>query len=95
MKHTPGNWTIHWNGKSSAEVHGPRYEIALLNGYVSEEELEANVQLIAAAPDLLEALNRCRRTIKVMYEIAPNYHLEGALKEAEAAIVQAGTQEVE
>ena len=56
MKHTPGKWTIHWNGKSSAEVHGPRYEIALLNGYVSEEELEANVQLIAAAPALLEAL---------------------------------------
>ena len=42
-----------------------------------------------AAPELLEALERCRRTIKVMFEIAPNYHLEGALKEVNAAIALA------
>ena len=43
----------------------------------------------AAADELLKALGRCQRTIMVMNEIAPNYHLEGALKEAEAAIAQA------
>ena len=89
MKHTPGKWTIHWNGKSSAEVHGLRYEIALLNGYVSEEELEANVQLIAAAPDLLEALNYM---LKVWYfQKSPEF--DTAREKAQAAIARVGTQE--
>ena len=62
MKHTPGKWSVHWNAKDSAEIHGQKYEVALLNGYVSEEELKANAQLIALAPDMLEAL---RNILKV------------------------------
>ncbi len=56
MKHTPGKWKVLRRGSDNAEVVGPRYEIALLNGYVEEDELMANARMIAAAPDLLEAL---------------------------------------
>ena len=56
MKHTPRPWTVHWNAKDHAEIQGPRYPVALLNGYVSREELWANAQVLVVAPAMLEAL---------------------------------------
>jgi len=51
-KHTPGNWS-HQDGKIRAE-----YNIAHINGCRTTEG-EANAKLIAAAPELLEALQNC------------------------------------
>jgi hypothetical protein len=63
-KHTPGPWNV----DGDATVYGPRFsiandkeqigifEVADCKGY--KQEREANARLIAAAPDLLLALER-------------------------------------
>jgi len=63
MKHTPGNWEytseypygrdIRTDNIWIGDVKGPHDGI---EGFPSSEECEANARLIAAAPDLLEAL---------------------------------------
>lgn len=57
MKHTPGNW-IHLDGSIYSESDPSGKDIATINknGNTTEEEEQANGDLIAAAPDLLEAL---------------------------------------
>lgn len=64
MKHTPGPWTVGTN-KSPSNVTAGKYDIqqwptdAGLSRPVSSEENEtevANAHLIAAAPEMLEAL---------------------------------------
>jgi hypothetical protein len=59
-KHTPGPWI--YSGPASSEVYGYRghYQdtpqtVAKVSGYW-DGEAEANARLIAAAPELLEAL---------------------------------------
>lgn len=64
-KHTPGPWVV---GPTDDTVvthlgaDGTRYEIAQIDGDYNQPEtwpeMEANARLIAAAPDLLEALKR-------------------------------------
>ena len=99
MKHTPGKWSVHWNAKDSAEIHGQKYEVALLNGYVSEEELKANAQLIAAAPKLLEEL---RRALYCIYLLTDNdtaevtkLNIANVAKEKGQAVIARATQESE
>lgn len=66
-KHTPGRWWV--SGADDDEVHcrifaqdmGCDVRIALVKppcvgGIIPAEQLKANARLIAAAPDLLEAL---------------------------------------
>jgi hypothetical protein len=63
MKHTPGPWTIEKAGDGKFYVQGNRNGercIIAMDFYDEEnepdlEELKANVHLITAAPDLLEA----------------------------------------
>ena len=52
-EHTPGPWVI--NGLS--EYRGS-YEINGCNALYDDPEGEANIRLIAAAPDMLEALRQ-------------------------------------
>lgn len=47
-KHTPGPYT---QGPDSKSIY-----IEAIDGYTSDKDLEANACLIAAAPDMLEAL---------------------------------------
>lgn len=59
MKHTPGPW--HRNIKPASKYNtvfaGRNQHIAHLHVYgLSDDELEANCNLIAAAPELLKAL---------------------------------------
>lgn len=72
MKHTPGPWTINRHG---AIVGGDfteytngrgQSQIAMATGAhnISDEERNANANLIAAAPDLLDALKRCSKLIE-------------------------------
>ena len=51
-KHTPGPWTL-----EGGKVCGNGYYIATVNSHGTTEG-RANATLIAAAPDLLEALQR-------------------------------------
>ncbi len=59
-KHTPGPWRVVFGNRLG--IHGPKDEIGwpkpiVYNaGLCTDEEAQANAQLIAAAPELLEAL---------------------------------------
>ena len=61
-KHTPGPWhTRHGQISSETSTHG--CTIANCNATaigISDEEVEANAALIAAAPEMAEALRECR-----------------------------------
>jgi hypothetical protein len=66
VKHTPGPWHKDdcgaLRGSNGARVIVSGLGLAFLTGYVSEQdkaEMEANARLIAAVPDLLEALKAC------------------------------------
>lgn len=72
MKHTKGPWRLENDGHvyvliGSSDEHLAEIELEFLNefdtdssGQFSRETGEANARLIAAAPDLLEALKRLR-----------------------------------
>lgn len=64
-KHTPRPWTIRY------EDHA-RYMIIRPYSDETEEEIEANVQLIAAAPEMLEALELVLK--KVIYDLDMGDH---------------------
>lgn len=69
--HTPGPWNITRKGygyvdirtphKTSAEPNGQHVATAYQGSSIDRKESEANARLIAAAPDLLAALQQMRR----------------------------------
>lgn len=65
-KHTPGPWKV------ASTIEGDEYSLNVLGGryngllaqsklsvHFDSEEAEANAKLISAAPELLEALEKC------------------------------------
>ena len=92
-KHTPGPWTC------SEKPNGPWWQIAAGNqsictAHATDKKntqvyagmFHANAQLIAAAPDLLEALDQL---VQYVVDCAKGDHLEGAIRTAERAITKA------
>jgi hypothetical protein len=77
MKHTPGPWNYDRSGYSLYVNSGREVVTALLMDGKRLETSEANARLIAAAPDLLEALERYV------------HHFGDPLKCARAAIAKA------
>lgn len=72
MKHTPGPWRLE-KGKFDWQLYGnDGYNISSFNIYDAEIEDEpelekANAQLIAAAPEMLEALKEARNAIDMLF----------------------------
>ena len=61
-KHTPGPFgIIHVNGSYVIDANYGKTDIATIVNRVSQSETEANARLIAAAPDLLSALQELLR----------------------------------
>jgi hypothetical protein len=98
FKHTPGPWArigttvyalMHDGWKRGVEQFKNRFTVQVQRDReCSEEEAEANARLIAAAPDLLEALEQA---VTSMQDSGyPNSHV--AVRAARAAIAKA-TQE--
>ena len=59
MSHTPGPWEVDTEeeeGRSWVVIRGAGFYIANVSGGIGPGITEANASLIAAAPDLLEAL---------------------------------------
>ena len=96
-KHTPGQWHIGSgngegsifadNGRTRFEIGGTTlYPICQVNRKWEDEEDEANARLIAAAPELLQAILDLFRECAIVHK----YWGDGAnTKEADAAIKRA------
>jgi len=84
-RHTPGPWyTRHGQISSLTSPHG--CTIANCNATskgIGEDETEANAALIAAAPDMLEALKATARSLETLRALA---HLHGAGPSYEALL---------
>jgi hypothetical protein len=91
-KHTPGPWAISSGDfilQNHAAVDAPKHgALALVVWKMEDDELspecEANARLIAAAPDLLEALETCEAFL-----LSAGFASSGAYAEASAAIAKA------
>lgn len=96
VKHTPGPWTCGGGAYLPIDAntsHGPaQIGRAESFGHISDEEVEANGRLMAAAPDLLTALKACLAYIpgSEVRSWAPGFKLrEEALRLGKAAIAKA------
>jgi len=58
QKHTPGPWVFNGPSVTNGDptLNGGRYNIASVYGFMDDDDGEANARLIAASPDLYEAL---------------------------------------
>lgn len=98
-KHTPGPWRVMDRPENAIWVQGQPdengyREICTLPNYqlLKREQTEANARLIAAAPELLEALKGCAA---MLAECAKQHRLDGSgeghgtLADKHAAIARA------
>lgn len=90
-KHTPGPWEI--DEANPEMVTAGEYYICDCDGDfyqdLEQSEYEANACLIAAAPDMLEALIKCYKHIK------NDMTVRGIVVEAKEAIERATGQKIE
>jgi len=89
-KHTPGPWKVRENGGLMKAVEANKDWLVYACGrdYMGREELEANARLIAAAPELLEALQEILSTMRKPPSGSGGFH-EFDIKAAERAIAKA------
>jgi hypothetical protein len=72
--HTPGPWSLHEWGDHEIDIHAPdgRVLCSMAQEYNDETgggmEIEPDAQLIAAAPELLEALRNTKDELIALYE---------------------------
>lgn len=99
-KHTPGPWVFGQDGYSlgngvvySRHPNGNPKDICTVSGWAGEKI--ANARLIAAAPDLLDALENCEKRLTNMVgmsDLCAN-ELQSSIDVARAAIAKAMTGE--
>lgn len=91
-KHTPGPWEMHgeFSGRDIVQIetkHG--YSVADVRNYNRSEQNKANAKLIAAAPDLLEALQNLIGEVKDIRGVDVEEYKPAAFEQARAAIKKA------
>lgn len=93
-KHTPGPWSVHSKMRDCVTFEGRHGTENLflqnLDGYFACQS-EADARLIAAAPELLEAL-KCLKRETILSDVDMDYiksHFQPWLDKAEAAITKA------
>ena len=82
-KHTPGPWSI---GKPTEYINQIKIEPTIGLVYGAGEEVKANAALVAAAPDMLKALNN---VIDMWRNGIPMYKGQAEYHEAIAAVRKA------
>lgn len=87
-KHTPGPWAV-ISGEVCAAGYGAIAHCDRDNRNTKPVERDANARLIAAAPDLLEALKVAEYIIQRQQDNAGNYTYPQILEQARAAIAKA------
>ena len=97
-KHTPGPWTATWTHGSRCAIHCGAWmsqgTVAVVlaagnDGDFSRETAEATARLIAAAPDLLDALESLITLAKVANVGGTSMYASPAVVKAIAAIAKA------
>jgi len=85
MKHTQGDW-INLGYRVDVDIADGLSGICEMSDWMDKEEMEANAKLIAAAPELLEALKSARTEmlkVGVNYDNASTYNIiDKAIKKA-------------
>lgn len=109
-KYTPGPWDLLPLARCQAVQAGPDRRICTLSDHVEHEgtpcgsiesqdktqdEIDANARLIAAAPELLEALVLLREWVRRPWGEDDGYANEQLIYEVEAAIAKATGTEAE
>lgn len=75
MEHTPAPWEVKYGAASEIHIESSRGTIVVCDGlFGKQEDIEANARLIAAAPELLEALKMmvkmvCRTELEYLSEV--------------------------
>lgn len=97
-KHTPGPWdrNIRANGKYPVIFAGRNTHVAVARGHgeLSGDEIEANIDLIAAAPELFEHCKKLAQWVEHLQMffgdsvIAPNGAAMGAVADARATLAR-------
>src|SRR5215469_15512259 len=91
--HTPGPWTVDYSDDNLriyagdlliGEVNGSTEHIEVRG--LDEEATEANAWLIAAAPDLLAALERTLKRVPLVFDALPTGWAANAGERATAAV---------
>ena len=98
-EYTPGPWTVNKDGTQvrTVERHDGHWVwVASMVGGATRAEREANARLIAAAPELLEALRQAHNSLsEAQYELGGQRGVEAraqyAIEAAQAAITKAET----
>lgn len=76
-KHTPGPWSVDPNAPEYVTEDATGYQIAnTVQGDHMEPVSEANARLIAAAPELLDALERAQGVINALAAMAQKHNPE-------------------
>ena len=65
MTHTPGPWTLHVGSGREAYIEAMEGDVLIAECH--DGEAEANARLIAAAPELLEALLEIEATVSLTF----------------------------
>lgn len=85
--HTKGPWKVEFgficDGNGDRLFHQSEM---MRNHNITVGEMEANAQLIAAAPDLLEA---CKEAVKIIKDILPPKGYESYIEQLKQAIAKA------
>lgn len=92
-KHTPGPWMVEGRTVYALNEDGyNRFSALVQDAHTPGDELEANAQLIAAAPELLEALEQFVAWVDAPCESAFS---DSQLASARAAIAKATGEQTE
>lgn len=91
-QHTPGPWRFE-RGTSTIRSEPANYWLASMNSFDGAVNHEANARLIAAAPDLLEALKLAQLAVsELCYEQDPANECWNVLQVVNSAIAKAEGQ---
>jgi hypothetical protein len=88
-KHTPGPWFVDWDGKDVAVFAKDNIGEPLLTLRSAKNLLDKDANLVAAAPDLLLALERVEHALGLVFSKKPLRDMSETLAEARAAIKKA------
>ena len=87
MKHTPGPWFAQYDDNGFYEIGSEAVSLRLAFTYGEGDTDEANARLIAAAPDLLEALWGMATSFHAVEHMEE--HMQQSAARARAAIAKA------